>query len=346
MRLDDIDYELPARLIAQSPIEPRDAARLLVDTGAGTPLDRHVRDLPEILGEGDVLVVNNTRVVPARLHLRRRTGGAVEVLLLESLDDERIRWDALIRPARKLRFGEVLVGDGDDGGDVDVLVVGDRGAAGDTMHVSFVVDDVAAFLARVGEMPLPPYITQPLTDPERYQTVFARDARSAAAPTAGLHFTPSLSAELERVGVQMASLELVVGLDTFQPVSAANPLDHVIHTERYRVPEATIDAVNAARRVVAVGTTATRALETAASTGHLSGRSDLFITPGYDFRVVDLLMTNFHMPRTTLLLMVEAFVGRRWRDIYAHAIAADYRMLSFGDASLLTCTTSSRSRRF
>jgi S-adenosylmethionine:tRNA ribosyltransferase-isomerase len=341
MRLDDIDYDLPVRLIAQSPIEPRDAARLLVDTGTGVPLDRHVRDLPDILRAGDVLVVNDTRVVPARLHLQRRTGGAVEVLLLESFDDRRTEWDALIRPARKLRTGEVLV-DGDGG---EVLVIGDRGVAGDTMHVSFLVDDVTTYLAQTGEMPLPPYITQALDDPDRYQTVFARDARSAAAPTAGLHFTPALLAELGRIGVQMVSLELVVGLDTFQPVSAPNPLDHVIHTERYRVPDATIDAVADARRVVAVGTTATRALETAVSTGRLSGRSDLFITPGYDFRAVDLMMTNFHMPRTTLLLMVEAFVGRRWRDIYAHAIAAGYRMLSFGDASLLTCTTSARSRR-
>lgn len=341
MRLEDIDYDLPAELIAQEPIEPRDAARLLVDTTTSVPLDKHVRDLPEFLRDGDVLVVNDTRVVPARLHLHRGTGGAVEVLLLESLDDERRSWEALVRPARKLRVGEILL-DGDERG---VLEVGERGDKGDTILVTFVVDDPTTYLDKVGEMPLPPYITHHLRDPERYQTVFSRDARSAAAPTAGLHFTPELLTRIERMGVPIVTLELVVGLDTFQPVSTPDPLDHVIHTERYRVPPATMDAVRDARRVVAVGTTATRALETAAATGRLSGRSDLFITPGHDFRVVDLMMTNFHMPRTTLLLMVEAFVGARWRDLYRHAIAHGYRMLSFGDSSLLTCTTSARARR-
>lgn len=341
MRIEDIDYDLPAELIAQEPIEPRDAARLLVDTTSSAPLDRNVRDLPEFLRDGDVLVVNDTRVVPARLHLWRGSGGAVEVLLLEALDEGQRCWDALVRPARKLRSGEHLV----DASGEAVLTVGERGEKGDTLIVTFVVEDPGAYLARVGEMPLPPYITRPLRDPERYQTVFSRDARSAAAPTAGLHFTPDLLARIERMGVPTVALELVVGLDTFQPVSTADPLEHVIHTERYRVPAATMNAVRDARRVVAVGTTATRALETAAHTGRLSGRSDLFITPGHDFRTVDVMMTNFHMPRTTLLLMIESFVGTRWRDLYRHAIAERYRMLSFGDSSLLTCTTSVRSRR-
>ena len=184
-------------------------------------------------------------------------------------------------------------------------------------------------------MPLPPYITAPLRRPDRYQTVYAAEPGSAAAPTAGLHLTTDLLDALGRQGVDLARVELVVGLDTFQPISAENPLEHTIHTERYRVPAGVLDRCAAARRVVAVGTTAVRALESAATTGVASGRTQLFIHPGYEWQVVDLLMTNFHLPRTTLLLMIEAFVGPRWRDLYAAAIAERYRFLSFGDAMLL-----------
>ncbi|MFM7898105.1 MAG: S-adenosylmethionine:tRNA ribosyltransferase-isomerase, partial [Actinomycetota bacterium] len=179
------------------------------------------------------------------------------------------------------------------------------------------------------------YITQRLSDQSRYQTVYARDAKSAAAPTAGLHFTPELLARIRAMGVATVSVELVVGLDTFAPVTTDDPRDHVIHTESYHVPAETLAAVEAARRVVAVGTTATRALESAATSGELNGRTKLFISRGYEFKLVDLLMTNFHMPRTTLLMMIDAFVGDRWRDLYAAAIAERYRMLSFGDAMLL-----------
>ena len=331
MQLCDIDYELPEKLIAQVPIEPRDSARLLVDQGSSAPRDATVRDLPQFLRDGDVLVVNDTKVVPARLHLARASGGAVEVLLLEPLDEAHQMWEALLRPGRKMKPGETL--HGDDG--APVVVVHGRGEKGDTFRIEFVHPDPQRLIDRLGEMPLPPYITQRLGDQSRYQTVYARDAKSAAAPTAGLHFTPELLAQIRAMGIATATVELVVGLDTFAPVTVDDPRDHVIHTESYHVPAETLAAVEAARRVVAVGTTATRALESVAATGRTAGRTDLFITPGFEFRHVDILLTNFHMPRTTLLLMISAFVGERWRDLYGHAVRNEYRFLSFGDAMLL-----------
>lgn len=331
MRLSDIDYQLPERLIAQVPVEPRDSARLLVDQGSAAPRDAVVRDLPRYLHDGDVLVVNDTKVVPARLHLARASGGAVEVLLLEPLDDAHRTWEALLRPGRKMKPGEHLyAADG-----APVVVVLGRGVQGDTFRIEFVHPDPDSLIDRLGEMPLPPYITQRLSDQSRYQTVYARDAKSAAAPTAGLHFTPELLAQIRAMGIATVSVELVVGLDTFAPVTTDDPRDHVIHTESYHVPAETLAAVEAARRVVAVGTTATRALESVGATGKTSGRTDLFITPGFSYQYVDVMLTNFHMPRTTLLLMISAFVGERWRQLYEHAVRSEYRFLSFGDAMLL-----------
>lgn len=331
MHIADIDYHLPTELIAQVPVEPRDSARLLVDHGSTAPRDALVRDLPQFLRDGDVLVVNDTKVVPARLHLSRASGGAAEVLLLEPLDDTHREWEALIRPGRKMKPGEVLHANDNSA----VLEVQGRGAQGDTFRISFLHDDPGSLITRLGEMPLPPYITQRLGDASRYQTVYARDAKSAAAPTAGLHFTPELLAAVRSMGVHIANVELVVGLDTFAPVTADDPRDHVIHTESYQVPPDTLAAVRSARRVVAIGTTATRALESVGATGKTSGRTDLFITPGFAFRYVDVMLTNFHMPRTTLLLMISAFVGDRWRRLYEHAVREQYRFLSFGDAMLL-----------
>jgi S-adenosylmethionine:tRNA ribosyltransferase-isomerase len=349
MRIEDFDYELPVQRIAQHPVEPRDSARLLVDRGAAEPDHRHVRDLPELLAPGDLIVVNETRVIPGRLHLKRRTGGAVEVLLLEALDGDWSRWEAMVRPGRRLRDGEMLV---DHDGHA-TLIVHSRGAHGDTFIVEIVRsetndhalsdDPIAHTLARleaIGEMPLPPYIEAELTEPDRYQTVFARHPGSAAAPTAGLHLTEALIESLAQRGISMCSVELMVGRDTFVPISEADPLDHPIHSERYRVPAATLEACAAARagghRVVAIGTTSVRALESAASTGELSGRTSLYISRGYDWRVVDVMMTNFHLPRTTLLVMIEAFVGERWRRLYQEALSSGYRFASFGDAMLLT----------
>ncbi|NND75253.1 MAG: tRNA preQ1(34) S-adenosylmethionine ribosyltransferase-isomerase QueA [Ilumatobacter sp.] len=335
MRLADFDYELPDDRIAQTPLEPRDSARLLVAGADGAVAHRHVRDLDELLRPGDLLVLNETRVIPARLRLQRQTGGAAEVLLLEASDPQRRHWEALVRPGRKLRVGELLSHDG-----APIVRIGERTEAGDTFRVELLGDaDTLDLLADHGEMPLPPYITTRLADPERYQTVFAREPASAAAPTAGLHFTADLFARLARAGIVTATVELVVGLDTFQPITTDDPLAHPMHTERYRVPAETMQRCRhtaaAGGRVVAVGTTAVRALESAAASGDLEGRTDLFIHRGFDWRVVDVLVTNFHLPRTTLLMMIDAFVGPSWRELYAVALDDGYRFLSFGDAMLL-----------
>lgn len=331
MQIADFDYELPDDRVAQTPIEPRDAAKLLVDRGNAAPEHRLVRDLPELLREGDLLVLNETRVIPARLRLRRSTGGAAEVLLLEPWDADRRTWEALVRPGGKLAVGEILEADG-----LPLVRMGERTPAGDTFWVELVGDDdPVVLLDRHGEMPLPPYISERLGDPDRYQTVFARTPGSAAAPTAGLHFTGELFDGLAARGIATATVELVVGLDTFQPISTDDPLEHPMHTERYRVPPETVAACREASRVVAVGTTAVRALESAARSGESSGRTDLFIHRGFDWQVVDAMMTNFHLPKTTLLMMIDAFVGPRWRSLYEQALAGDYRFLSFGDAMLL-----------
>ena len=331
MELADFDYDLPVERIAQTPIEPRDAARLLVDRGGAAPDHLRIRDLPDLLRPGDLLVVNETRVVPARLSLHRATGGAVEVLLLEPTDDQRRIWEALVRPGKRLRVGEILL-DGPD----EMIRMGERTAAGDTFFVEILgVIDPLELIERHGEMPLPPYITERLADADRYQTVYARQPGSAAAPTAGLHFTRELLDRVRAAGANVANVELHVGLDTFQPISTNDPLQHPMHSERYRVPPTTWEACRAADRVIAVGTTSVRALESAARTGELAGRTELFIHRGFEWRVVDLLMTNFHLPRTTLLMMIDAFVGPRWRSLYETAISDGYRFLSFGDAMLL-----------
>ena len=330
MNLSDIDYELPEKLIAQHPVEPRDSARLLVATNPDHVEHKHVTDLVDMLEAGDVMVVNDTRVLPARLSLHRKTGGAAEVLLLEQRSSDFRLWEALVKPASKLKPDEVLEYFGKR-----VVRVGPRTEAGDTFVVELLDENPMELLQRIGTMPLPPYIRSSLTDLERYQTVYARRTASAAAPTAGLHFTPELMAKIVAKGVTVETVELVVGLDTFKPISADDPLDHLIHSEFYSVDQRVMDACRDAKRVIAVGTTATRALESVAASGQLSGRTSLFITPGFEWKVVDLMLTNFHLPKTSLLLMIESFIGPRWRDIYAEAISEQYRFLSFGDAMLL-----------
>jgi S-adenosylmethionine:tRNA ribosyltransferase-isomerase len=341
------DYHLPDEAIAQTPVEPRDAARLLdaID-GVGAVRHRRVSDLPDLLGPGDVVVVNDSRVIPARLLLTKRTGGAAEVLLLEAdaTDPARRTWVALVRPGRRLPPGTQLwaapaTGSSTPGGDREsapaVLEVGARLGDDGRRHVRF-LDEPERVVARCGELALPPYIRTPLDEAERYQTVYARRAGSVAAPTAGLHLTPEV---LDRIGAQGATVctvDLEVGLGTFRPVNTEQAEDHVMHEERYRVPQETWAACRKARRVVAIGTTTVRALESAAVTGRLEGSSDLFIRPGFDFSVVDILMTNFHLPRSTLLLLLEAFAGEEWRDLYRLALAQGYRFLSFGDAMLVS----------
>jgi S-adenosylmethionine:tRNA ribosyltransferase-isomerase len=330
VQLSDIDYELPEKLIAQHPVEPRDSARLLVATNLAHVEHKHMTDLVDMLEPGDVLVVNDTRVLPARLSLHRKTGGAAEVLLLEQRSSDFRLWEALVKPASKLKPDEVLEYFGKR-----VVRVGPRTEAGDTFVVEILDENPMELLQRIGAMPLPPYIRSSLTDLERYQTIYARRMASAAAPTAGLHFTPELMAKIVAKGVTVETVELVVGLDTFKPISADNPLDHLIHSEFYSVEQRVMDACRDAKRVIAVGTTATRALESVAASGQLSGRTSLFITPGFQWKVVDMMLTNFHLPKTSLLLMIESFIGSRWRDIYAEAISEQYRFLSFGDAMLL-----------
>jgi S-adenosylmethionine:tRNA ribosyltransferase-isomerase len=330
VNLSDIDYELPEKLIAQHPVEPRDSARLLVATSPDQIENKHVTDLVDMLEAGDVVVVNDTRVLPARLSLHRKTGGAAEVLLLEQRSSDFRLWEALVKPASKLKPDEVLEYFGKR-----VVRVGPRTEAGDTFVVEILDENPMELLQRIGSMPLPPYIRSSLTDLERYQTIYARRMASAAAPTAGLHFTPELMAKIVAKGVTVETVELVVGLDTFKPISADDPLDHLIHSEFYSVDQRVMDACHGAKRVIAVGTTATRALESVAASGQLSGRTSLFITPGFQWKVVDMMLTNFHLPKTSLLLMIESFIGPRWRDIYTEAISQQYRFLSFGDAMLL-----------
>ena len=335
LHISEFDYDLPEERIAQSPLEPRDAARLLVDRGSEVPEHFQVNQLVSLLGPGDLLVVNETRVLPVRLRLQRATGGAVEVLLLEPTDPARRNWEALARPGRKLHPGDLL----SNARGTEVLKVLGRMPGGDTFELELLgvhnEVDPTTLLVEHGEMPLPPYITERLQDAERYQTVYSTTPGSAAAPTAGLHFTHELLGRLREVGVRIEPVELVVGLDTFRPMSATDPRQHLMHSERYQIPESTWEACHNAQRVIAVGTTAVRALESAAITGQLEGRTDLMISRGHDWKVVDLMMTNFHMPRTTLLVMIDAFVGSRWKSLYATALAEGYRFLSFGDAMLL-----------
>jgi S-adenosylmethionine:tRNA ribosyltransferase-isomerase len=332
MDVADFDYPLPDELIAQTPVEPRDAARLLVDRGPGHPPDhRHVTDLPDLLGPGDLLVVNDTRVRPARLRLVKPTGGAVEVLLLDRRPDG--SWEALVKPSRRVPPGSVLqTADGRPAVTVGADLGGRR-----LVELADRPDDGVEppLLGTDGEVPLPPYIREPLADPERYQTVFARRTGSVAAPTAGLHLTGAVLDRCRARGVRVERIDLEVGLGTFRPVTAEKVEQHHMHAERYRVPPGVMDAAAAAGRVVAVGTTVVRALESAAATGELAGSTELFIRRGHDWRVVDVLLTNFHVPRSSLLVLVDAFIGPRWRELYDAARTGGYRFLSFGDAMVL-----------
>lgn len=333
MDTDAVDYHLPTESIAQTPLEARDAARLLIDEGpARPPRHGHVSDLPGLVGPGDVVVVNTTRVLPARLRLAKPSGGAVEVLLLEPVDGDEGTWEALVRPSRKVAPGTALAA-----GDDLVVKVGEHLGDG-RRRVRLELAPGAALLDvlhRHGTVPLPPYITVPLADPERYQTTYAVEPGSVAAPTAGLHLTEAVLSGVRAAGAAVVPVELVVGLGTFRPITSPRVEDHHMHGERYRVPTATLAACEAADRVVAIGTTTVRALESAAATGELEGRTELFIHGARPFEVVDALLTNFHQPRSSLLVLVDAFVGPRWRGLYEEALHHGYRFLSFGDAMFL-----------
>ena len=333
MQTSDFSYLLPEEVIAQQPVDPRDAARLL-DTRDMT--DHTFRELADLLAPGDLVVVNKTRVRAARLRGKKlESGGAVEVLLLRNTTGS--GWEALIKPARRVRPGVVV--------DLGGLMAKVTASLPDgVFELDLTTTDGASVeqsIARLGETPLPPYIREPLVDAERYQTVFAERVGSAAAPTAGLHFTERVVDSLTDRGIDLAAVELEVGLDTFRPIGVAEITDHVMHSERYAIPPETAAAITRTRqtggRVVAVGTTVVRSLETAFDGKEVTagdGFSDLFIRPGYRFGVVDLLVTNFHVPASTLVVMMAAFMGPAWRSAYADALARGYRFLSFGDAML------------
>ncbi|MBI5930215.1 MAG: tRNA preQ1(34) S-adenosylmethionine ribosyltransferase-isomerase QueA [Chloroflexi bacterium] len=368
MKLTDFDYHLPPERIAQHPVEPRDSSRLLVlhrDTGQ---LDHRIfHDLPNYLRPNDVLVLNQTRVIPARLHaIKAQTGGAVEILLLRQLEGEGRRWEALVGGKRVLT--DTILKLTHDGKELIATVVGEEEGAKRIIEFS---EPVHPYLNKLGEMPLPPYITAPLDDPERYQTVYARREGSAAAPTAGLHFTGDLLFKIQAMGVKLAYCTLHIGLDTFAPVKEENVADHKIHREYAELNADNARIINEAKlaggRIIPVGTTSARTLETAAIRSAAFGsemndpdsiqntlnnlaenvcpwrpvmaiqeETDLFITPGYRFRAVDAMVTNFHLPKSTLLMMISALVGReKLLATYQEAIAMEYRFFSFGDAMLI-----------
>lgn len=375
VRIEEFDYELPAERIAQHPAAQRDAARmLLLDRRSGATEDAWFRQLPERLRAGDLVVFNDSRVIPARLYGRRAGVRAfplpgprnpaqkqfltrrVEVLLTRRLDER--TWEALVRPGRKLPVGERIRfgGEGEAGPDnlLEAEITG-RGAFGERRLRFDWQGDFFALLERLGRLPLPPYVHRPAGAPEaaedreRYQTIYARVPGSAAAPTAGLHFTPEVLQRLDQRGIERTAITLEVGLGTFQPVRVAEIEGHVMHTERYAISPAAAAAVNRARRerrrVVAIGTTVARALEARFAAGAAAGgaelaagegETDLFLYPGRELRVVDALLTNFHAPRSTLLMLVAAFAGREAvLSAYRHAVAAGYRFLSYGDCMLI-----------
>ncbi len=340
MNVSDFDFHLQEELIAQHPLAQRDASRLMVlRRGTQTLEHRHFYDLPEYLQPGDVLVLNRTRVIPARLLGEKTQGGArMEILLLKRL--ERDIWEVLLKPAKRLQLGQSV----DFGGGIlqgellDILPDGNR-----IMHFSYpgVFEEI---LDELGQMPLPPYITETLADSERYQTVYAQERGSAAAPTAGLHFTPELLAALRERGIEVLEILLHVGLGTFRPVKVENIQEHVMHSEYYRMDAETAARLNRAkaekRRVIAVGTTVTRTLETiAAPDGTMkaqAGWTDIFIYPGYPFKAVDGLITNFHFPKSTLIMLVSALAGQMFTlQAYETAMEMKYRFFSFGDAMLI-----------
>jgi len=339
MKTSDFDYHLPESSIAQTPAEPRDSSRLLVLHRDTAELEHRIfRDVTDYLNPGDLLVLNQTRVIPARIFARKETGGRVELLLLRRRDA--LTWEALVG-GKGLRVGKIIKVE--DGPNAEILEL----LEGSERLIRF-SEPIEPYFPKVGNVPLPPYIHEKLDDPERYQTVYAREPGSAAAPTAGLHFTPRLLEELQVKGVRIAYVTLHVGLDTFAPVTEDDPETHIIHTEWCELPQETADLINDTRargkRVVAVGTTSVRTLESAASQNTdnsspitaFTGPTSLFILPGYQFKIVETMITNFHLPKSTLLMLVSAFAGRETiLETYKTAVDEGYRFYSFGDAMLI-----------
>ncbi|MFN8414357.1 MAG: tRNA preQ1(34) S-adenosylmethionine ribosyltransferase-isomerase QueA [Anaerolineales bacterium] len=336
MKTSDFDYHLPETSIAQTPAEPRDSSRLLVLHRASGDVEHRIfRDLSLLLQPNDLLILNRTRVIPARIFAKKETGGRVELLLLRRRDE--LTWESLVG-GKGLRVGKkVRVENGPEAEILEILEGSER-------LIKF-SEPIEPYFPKVGNIPLPPYIHEKLSDPERYQTVFSKELGSAAAPTAGLHFTPQLLEQLQAKGVKIAYVTLHVGLDTFAPVTEENPEEHKIHTEWCELPQETADVINQTKqnggRVVAVGTTSVRTLESAgsASTAQLTsfiGPTNIYILPGYQYKVVDAMITNFHLPKSTLIMLVSAFAGReKILETYNLAIQEGYRFYSFGDAMFI-----------
>ena len=340
MLVSDYDYDLPKELIAQDPLEDRSSSRLLVlNKNTGEFSHHHFKDIKEYLRPGDCLVINDTKVIPARLYGRKEeTGAAIEVLLLKRLTGD--EWECLVRPGKKLRPGtRVEFGDGKLKGTITgMLEEGNR-------KIAFEYDGIfEEILDELGQMPLPPYITHELKDKNRYQTVYAKNEGSAAAPTAGLHFTKELLEEIKAMGVEIATVTLHVGLGTFRPVKVDRIEDHHMHSEYYIVEPEQAEKINRAKReghrIISVGTTSCRTLESAAKDGFVaagSGNTEIFIYPGYEFKIIDCLITNFHLPQSTLLMLVSALAGRNnIMAAYKEAVKEKYRFFSFGDAMFIT----------
>ena len=365
MKTSDFDYNLPESSIAQTPVEPRDSSRLLVLHRVTSEVEHRIfRDLGDYLRAGDLMVLNQTRVIPARIYARKESGGRVELLLLRRRDE--LTWEALVS-GKGLRVGKKMFLESDDLLSPQRASRRDKGKSSTSGPTGMLRKDVGVraeimeildgpervikfsepiepYFSKVGNVPLPPYIHEKLSDPERYQTVYARESGSAAAPTAGLHFTPRLLEELQAKGVKIAYVTLHVGLDTFAPVTEDDPQEHKIHSEWCELPQETADLINQTKqnggRVVAVGTTSVRTLESATTgqNGILSylGATSVFILPGYQFQVVDAMITNFHLPKSTLIMLVSAFAGReKVLETYETAIKEGYRFYSFGDAMLI-----------
>jgi S-adenosylmethionine:tRNA ribosyltransferase-isomerase len=335
MKTSDFDYDLPLEFIAQTPLEPRDSSRLLVLHRDSGRLEHSIfRDVGKYLYPGDLIVLNQTRVIPARLFARKTTGGHIEILLLRR--EDLLTWECLVG-GKSLSVGKTFTIE--NGPAAEIVEVLD----GSCRRIRF-AEPIEPYFPKVGNVPLPPYIHEQLADPERYQTVYARDPGSAAAPTAGLHFTPRLLDELGAQGIGLAYVTLHVGLDTFAPVTEDNPKEHKIHTEWCNLPQETADAINRTRqsggRVIGVGTTSVRTLESAAVgrdiNSFYTGNTNLYITPGYHFKLVDAMITNFHLPKSTLIMLVSAFAGREAvLNAYEIAKREKYRFYSFGDAMLI-----------
>ena len=345
MKLSDFNYELPKELIAQTPLKVRDASRLLVmDKNSGEIVHKHFTDIIDYLDKGDVLVLNDTKVIPARLiGTKEETGAVIEILLLKDLGED--KWECLSRPAKRLKIG-TIISFGEGLLKAEVIEKFDDGIT----HVKLIYNGILMeILDKLGTMPLPPYIHKKLEDQTRYQTVYAKISGSAAAPTAGLHFTKELLKEIEEMGVIITYVTLHVGLGTFRPVEVDNILEHHMHSEFYMMDKDTAEILNKAkkeqRRIIAVGTTSTRTLETIAQQNNgkfkqCSGNTNIFIYPGYEFKAIDCLITNFHLPKSTLVMLVSALSKREFiLNAYQEAINNNYRFFSFGDAMFITNET-------